>query len=302
MEKDLFNSVEGIGGINWAEYWQKQVNHTYKTQSQDYWDSWAKKVKPKKVHSGYVNVLLPLLNISKDDTVIDVGSGTGALSLPLARTAKKVYAFDMSKASLDIVIERAKQEGLDNIEPLQGDWNQVDPQKLPQCDIAIASRSLPGGKDIARSIWAMNEAADLACYITWRVRGHDQLDRDISEIIGIDIDYSPEHAILYNVIESMGIHPNVTTFTIAHEREYESLEDAYFQIVRSREVNSENAQKVMQLLDEKLTHRDDRLYYMKETTWVLFGWEKSPRVYLNPEIVPDPGIYPPPGNDEDIEF
>ena len=285
MDKDLFDNIAGIGDIDWAEFWQKQVRHTYKTQSQDYWDNWAKKVKPKTKHSGYIYVLLSKLNITDKDTILDVGSGTGALTIPLAKKAGKVYAFDLSTAALDTVLERAGNEGLSNISPIQGDWNEIDPHSLPHCDIAIASRSLPGGKDIKRSLWNLNEAASKSCHVTWRVRGTDPLDREISRIIGIDIDYSPQHAILYNVIESMGIHPRVEPFTIEHEKEYESLEDAYFQIVRSREVNSENAKKVMDLLDARLTHRDGKLYHSKETTWVLFSWEKNPPKYNNPEIM-----------------
>ena len=63
------------------------------------------------------------------------------------------------------------------------------------------------------------------------------------------------------------------------------MEDAYFQIVRSREVDSENATKVMDLLDARLIHRDGKLYHSKETTWVLFSWEKYPPKYDNPEIM-----------------
>lgn len=286
MDKELFDNIAGIGDIDWAEFWQKQVHHTYKTQSQDYWDNWAKQIKPKTKHSGYIYVLLSKLNITDKDTVMDVGSGTGALTIPLAKKAGKVYAFDMSQVALDTVLERAEKEGITNIEPIQGDWIETDPKTLPSCDVVIASRSLPGGKDIKRSLKNINDAASRSCHVTWRVRGADPLDREISEIIGIDIDYSPQHAILYNVIESMGIHPCVEPFTIVHEKEYDSLEDAYFQIVRSREVNSENAKKVMDLLDARLTHRDGKLYHSKETTWVLFSWEKDPPKYNNPEVTP----------------
>ncbi len=271
---DIFNSINSINDIDWASFWQKQVQHTYKTQNSGFWDDWARKIKPKAKHSRYVEMLLPLIHIDPEDTVMDVGTGTGALTIPLAKIALKVYGVDLSAEALKVVMAQAEEENLNNITPIQGDWIKLEPKDLPRCDVAIASRSIPGGSDIKRSIWLMNEVALKSCHITWRVRGNDPLDRQISEIMNIDIDYSPEHAILYNVIEGMGIHPDVRTFTLKREKEFSSLEDAFFQIVRSRDIDTPTSKKVMELLDEKLEKRDGYLYQKKDTTWVLFSWNK----------------------------
>lgn len=41
------------------------------------------------------------LGLSRDDTVIDMGSGTGAFAVHAAKSCKRIWAVDVSKAMLD---------------------------------------------------------------------------------------------------------------------------------------------------------------------------------------------------------
>jgi 2-polyprenyl-3-methyl-5-hydroxy-6-metoxy-1,4-benzoquinol methylase len=50
------------------------------------------------------------------DVVVDVGAGTGAIAIPLAPSARKVVAVDISESMLDRLVERASDEGIENIE------------------------------------------------------------------------------------------------------------------------------------------------------------------------------------------
>ncbi|MFX4262832.1 class I SAM-dependent methyltransferase [Pelotomaculum propionicicum] len=60
--------------------------------------------------------VMQLLDLKPDHTVIDLGCGTGAFVIPAARSCRKVYAVDISPAMLDRCQEKARAEGLDNIE------------------------------------------------------------------------------------------------------------------------------------------------------------------------------------------
>ena len=53
---------------------------------------------------------------NEKNTICDAGCGVGSLSLPLARKFKKVYASDISAAMTNEASNRAKSEGLKNIE------------------------------------------------------------------------------------------------------------------------------------------------------------------------------------------
>ena len=75
-------------------------------------------------------------------TVVDMGCGEGALTLLLARFAKRVLAVDQSKAMLRHVRTRAKDEGLANeVETAEGDLERV-PLPDGSCDAVFLSQAL----------------------------------------------------------------------------------------------------------------------------------------------------------------
>lgn len=56
------------------------------------------------------------LKITKEDLVLDLGCGTGAIALNLARYCKKVICVDISSEMLDILESKAKKQNITNIE------------------------------------------------------------------------------------------------------------------------------------------------------------------------------------------
>ncbi len=55
------------------------------------------------------------LGLGPEHTVIDLGAGTGAFALPVARRCKHVYAVDVSPAMLEYARQKAQQAGVENI-------------------------------------------------------------------------------------------------------------------------------------------------------------------------------------------
>lgn len=68
-------------------------------------------------------------------TVFDGGAGTGFLTLPLAKRAEKVIAFDQSQKMLALIQERAKAQQLANITSMTGDIKAID---LPDSSVDVA--------------------------------------------------------------------------------------------------------------------------------------------------------------------
>lgn len=56
--------------------------------------------------------------IASGDRVLDIGSGTGLLTLPSARLAERVWAVDISSAMCAYLDAKARSAGLDNVEPV----------------------------------------------------------------------------------------------------------------------------------------------------------------------------------------
>lgn len=74
-----------------------------------------------------------------DDTLLDVGAGTGRFALPLAQHVRSVTALDRSAAMLELLRRKASLEGITNIRCLEADWPNaaVEPH-----DVVLAAWSL----------------------------------------------------------------------------------------------------------------------------------------------------------------
>jgi len=104
----------------------------------------------------------------------DLGIGDGMLTLMLAEVAESVTAIDISPEMLNHLAARAKAKGIDNVEPVEGD---IEDLPLPdEChDVVVASQALhhatsplqclreawrilvPGGRILVIDLLAHNE-------------------------------------------------------------------------------------------------------------------------------------------------
>lgn len=113
--------------------YRDQVAATYETgwytERMGCWAEWLEK-----------RVILNRVNPQQDDVILDAGCGTGRLTRPLARACKKVYAMDFSPRSIEVLNEKARQEGIHNIESLAWDVTQPFPlservDKVVSCQV-----------------------------------------------------------------------------------------------------------------------------------------------------------------------
>ena len=61
-------------------------------------------------------IIFGRIGLQKRHTIIDIGCGTGAISIPAAQNCKKVHAVDISPAMLKRCRARAGDKGLSNLE------------------------------------------------------------------------------------------------------------------------------------------------------------------------------------------
>ena len=86
---------------------------------------------------------------SPDDTLLEVGAGTGRFALPLARQVKHITALDHSPAMLNILHQKATRTGVRNLSLVRAEWEQVC---LEPHEIVLAAWSLYRQVDILAAI------------------------------------------------------------------------------------------------------------------------------------------------------
>ncbi len=277
MTEDVPAVSDGLEDIDWAGLWHRQMdNASFRGQGADFWDKWGRTLPNKKEHSGYVEELMSRLRLKAEDSVLDVGSGTGAITIPMAKRVRSVTALDHSPVLLDIVSKNAAAEGLTNIQTLNLDWTKArigaDFQKH---DVVVVSRSLPASNDVTKSLKMIDAAARRSCYVTWKARSYDEFEDKLSRMLNILYLPFPEHIVLYNLLHSIGISAEVDIFKTGGFRRYETLEEASLQIIRSQPVEQSQKQKILNLLADHFEYRNGAYYQPKNALWALMHWDKS---------------------------
>jgi SAM-dependent methyltransferase len=277
MIGDSLEVSRSIKDIDWARIWHQQMDEaTFRGQGADFWDNWARALPVKTEHSGYVDEVLSRLNLSPEYSVLDVGAGTGALAIPLAKKVRQVTALDQSAVMLEMIQNSCHAAGLNNVLTLKMDWTKarigVD---FPKHDVVVVSRSLPSGKDISNSLKLIDKAAERFCYITWKADGHDDMESELSQLMGIPYVTFPGHIVIYNLLHSLGIYANIELFKTCGRRRYVTLEEAYLQIIRSYPLEDAKKPAIMDFLASRLKFENGAYTRPKNAVWALIWWNKA---------------------------
>lgn len=93
--------------------------------------------------------ILEAIGVRPGAVIADIGCGPGFFSLPAARAAGPegtVYAIDLAPEMLQRIEERAREEGFDNIVPVQA-TESGSPVRDGSCDLALAVNVLHETED-----------------------------------------------------------------------------------------------------------------------------------------------------------
>lgn len=114
MKDWIYDEFNHVG----VDYSKKNNVHNYDNQMEGF-RNYEKEVKE----------FLDKFNIStpKDLTVIDIGCGTGAFSIPASKHFKQIYAVDVSQEMLNTVSSKAEACNINNIEFCNSGYLQFQP-------------------------------------------------------------------------------------------------------------------------------------------------------------------------------
>ncbi len=97
------------------------------------------------------SIVVALMRLLPPMTVADLGSGDGNFSFLLATRAKRVIAVDGSEKMLEVGRDQATRNGIDNVEFLQGDMEEL-PIESGSVELAFFSQSLHHALHPARAL------------------------------------------------------------------------------------------------------------------------------------------------------
>lgn len=108
---------------------------------------------------------IALLGIEPDDVVVDIGAGTGGLTMEAAHAARdgKVYAVERKPAAQDLIRQNADKFHADNVEVIDG----LAPEALSAVEEPLVDRIIIGGSG--------GEMADILSWCDAHLKPHGRI-------------------------------------------------------------------------------------------------------------------------------
>lgn len=271
--------------IDWNAVWQEKNYENMRCRSfiecASIWESKEKARKFLNQSRGNperIKHIIEGLPVKPESRILDIGAGPGTLAVPLACMASHVTAVEPATGMVEVMENYAKEEGVSNISILQKRWEDVKPSMdlNGKYDIVLASYSL-GMPDIRAAIEAMCEASSKWVYLFWFAGISDWEQTMINlwpEMHGKEYRLGPKADILFNVLYSMGIYPNVETSHMEHTRKFSDLQAAIDEFRdHYRPENPEQEKILSDYLNSRLKEDNGELMLSEMVNRVKIWWK-----------------------------
>lgn len=268
--------IEDENEIDWDQLWTAKMDK--KGDRGKDWSKAAVKYSERASKDNYTEQLISKMIISKEDTVLDVGCGEGSVTIPLSKEVKSITAIDATDKMLEILDEKIKSEGIENIKTVKDDVNDVNLEKYGKFDIVLASRVVNGIKSPKKVFSNFNEMANKYVFITLFGPNNWKLEKDFHEYLSKEYNGAPSYTILLNLLAEMGIYANIINLDVGPVRTYKTIEEAIdngkWNLAKFSE---EEQEKLPKFLNEVLI-RDNETGLLSNSEdkpdWVLLWWKK----------------------------
>ena len=269
--------------IDWNEMWKeiqgRENNHSpNEGLIEARWDRTAAQFKRWIEVDDYPLKLMHRVKLKPEWSLLDIGCGAGAVSLPAAKKVSRVTALDISGKMLKILTEDAQKEHLSNITCMHRSWTDINiGDDIEPHDVVIASRSMGREPNIQSALEKIDSAATKYVYITvWGGGEHSQC-KGVPAALGRTCRDTPDHVYFYNILHQMGIRANVEHMKCHSRMIYNDLEEAMESCRTSLGPLSEKEEKTARnYLDKTLIRLENGTLEVPDSSpvWSLMWWKK----------------------------
>lgn len=291
--------ISQLSSTDWNEEWKKLQKARNRTDSSVFWDERSKTFTTKDSPNAYVEDFLRLADIQPGDAVFDMGCGTGALAIPLAKKGCTVMAADFSQGMLNVMAENQKQQGAGNITPVNMSWNDdwsAFGITQNSADVCIASRSMAVA-DMRDALLRLTDVARRRVCITLATDSSPRTDERILRAIGLAPSGGKDHQYAMNILMNEGIKPSLNYIHSIRSDTFDNFDDAYATLSRmvndvaalhasdqQRETALDNLREWLEanLIENQDVNKPDkkgipqkpwRLREHRLVTWAFISWD-----------------------------
>jgi ubiquinone/menaquinone biosynthesis C-methylase UbiE len=251
IRQDTLLSSQRIELYN-PSYWDKEANAVNENMTQ-----WAELTKKQ----------LKRLPLSSEVTVLDVGAGTGRMTLPMAKRVKHVTALEPSKNMLITLRDNARKQHIFNIHYVNKTLEELD--STTSYDLVVASFSL-FMLDIKTALIKMNALASKGVYLF--LSASPWLDEGIQKAVQSNSSTWSDFIFIYNILYDAGIPANIDICDYDLKQSYVDLEDAVSKFSQLYRIQAEKKGKLREYLSENLVEEKGKLWTNRKRKAATIWW------------------------------
>jgi SAM-dependent methyltransferase len=276
-----------LNAIDWNDIWMKaQWQNIDSGHGGECWHSWTDKETAKEFFHHSLQSPAAKERIADICSMIrvgaralDIGAGPGNIAIPVAKIAARVTAVEPAPGMAAVLREQIALENMDNIQLIHKKWDDVDKEELqPPYDLTFASFSM-GMIDLKESIEKMMEVTLGTIAIYWHtgIQPWDQESMELWPLLHGKPYYPvPESNIIFNLLYSMGIYPDVKVLRHTRKTLYDSFEAALETYASRYDAKEPEQLRILEEhLAKKLYHVEGKRMLVANNASMKISWSMA---------------------------
>jgi FkbM family methyltransferase len=210
-----------------------------------------------------------------ENTVLEIGAGTGRLTIPMARMVKHVTAVEPSPIMISFLESNSKKQKISNITPLTCSCEDLDTKNIIKShDIVVASFSL-FMTDIKTALKKLDSLATKRVHLF--LSASKWINDELQEIIyGENLPFMcGDYIYVYNILHDLGILANVEIWNHQATQRYDDLDTAVTQFMDNYRILSAKEDELRNYLRKKLVEENGKLWLRRNRKVAMVWWTKQ---------------------------
>lgn len=219
-----------------------------------------------------LEVIRPIIKDCK--TLLDIGAGVGALSIPLAKTIKKITVLDPSPSMLRVLREEAAKKKIKNINYVNSTWED---SILDNHDVIIAANIPSSLVDSSSFIWQINNLSNKFVFLILGVDPNKDrfYFKELYPLVFKQQYYpKPDYLKNYIALYQMGIYANIELIEYDFDQRFVNIEEALEFWKAHLQLDTDKYDKIIkEFLENKLITQENNLIAKIHRKSAIIWWQ-----------------------------
>ncbi len=223
--------------VDWNGVWSDKMKKNQDSYQNIHWSQrWNNDQSAKRFNKHAIGMrnhsmkLVDELLTNPHDHILEIGPGTGPLTIPLSSKVDHITAIEPSPCMIKVLKENLKKHHIQNVSIIQKRWEDVDPllDLHGPYDLVLASHSF-GMDNLKPALQKMDDVSSGYVYLFWFLHSsflEQAYIRLWPSLHGKDYNPLPKSDVIYQILLQMGIQPEFEPYVTENQYCYSCIEEA----------------------------------------------------------------------------